>query len=134
MQIAIRMYSCLLYIIVLAVLGPHAGAVGTMANGPTRPISVWTHAAVNTVEFNALNEAAKAFNQSQRAYRVEIFPSSHRKYEERVQNAAGNGTLPCLLEFDGPFLAAFAWPGYLRPIDQFIPRELLNDLLPSIVA
>jgi len=32
------------------------------------------------------------------------------------------------------YLSAFAWPGYLQPIDRFVPPDVLRDFLPSIVA
>ena len=97
-------------------------------------ISVWTHEDVTTPEFAALKAAADAFNTAHAPRRVEILPSIYRTYEERVQSAAATGALPCLLEFDGPFQASFAWPGYLQPIDRFVPPDLRQDLLPSLIA
>lgn len=130
MDIQIRKYLCG-FLVAIAALGLHIDAV---ADSMPRRISVWTHTTVDTGEFIALNEAAKAFNRSQKTYRVDLLPAHQRKYDERVRNAALVGGLPCLLEFDGPMLASLAWPGYLQPIDRFVPRELLNDVLPSIVA
>lgn len=101
---------------------------------PPPVISVWTHDAATTPEFAALKRAAGDFNRKQRAYKVEVFPSFQQNYEVRVLNAAATGTLPSVLELDGPFLYAFTWPGYLRPIDTFVSPELLKDLLPSIIA
>jgi multiple sugar transport system substrate-binding protein len=65
---------------------------------------------------------------------VEIVSSLRRNYENWVHREAATGTLPCLLEFDGPYLSAFAWPAYLQPIDKFVPPAMLHDFLPSIVA
>ena len=81
-----------------------------------------------------LRKAAETFNNRQQKYRVEIISSLRRIYENWVYSEATTGTLPCLLEFDGPYLSAFAWPGYLQPIDKFVPPDMLNDFLPSIVA
>ena len=50
-----------------------------------------------------------------------------------MQLEAATGTLPCLLTFDGPRLAEFAWLQYLQPIDRFATPELLQDFLPSII-
>ncbi len=109
-----------------------AAVVEAATTNQPESISVWTHSPEHTDEFNALKAAAAAFNRKQRAYRVEIFPSIYRSYEDRVQNAAASGTLPWLVELDGPFLYPFAWAGYLQPIDKLVPEELLTDLLPSV--
>lgn len=110
------------------------GAGNPLAAAPAIEIAVWTHSAERTGEFDKISEAAEGFNRSQRIYRVAVYPALNRNYEDRVQNAAATGTLPCVLEVDGPFLYAFAWPGYLQPIDRFVPRAMLADFLPSVVA
>jgi len=99
-----------------------------------KPINVWTHEDANSPEFAALRQAVETFNRQQHTYRVEISSSLRRNYKNWMHREAATGTLPCLLDFDGPQLAEFAWPRYLKPIDQFVPRELLNDFLPSIIA
>lgn len=96
-------------------------------------IQVWTQEGANTPAFAALKKAAEAFNRKQGAHNVNVVPSIYRYYEERVQSAAATGTLPCVLEIDGPYVQAFAWRGYLQSIDKFVTKELLDDLLPSIV-
>ncbi|MGD9831399.1 MAG: extracellular solute-binding protein [Piscinibacter sp.] len=98
-----------------------------------KTIAVWTRAALNVQEATAIKGAAAAFNQSQKAYKVELLWSSFRDYADWVQSVAVTGNLPCLLEMDGPLLAQFAWPGYLRQLDKFVSPELRRDLLPSIV-
>jgi multiple sugar transport system substrate-binding protein len=103
-----------------------------VAAPPAKIISVWTSADLDKLA--VLKKASETFNCSQQTYRVELFPSLYRNYDERVINAALTGTLPSLVEFDGPFLHAFAWRGYLLPLDKFVPAELLNDLLPSVIA
>lgn len=104
------------------------------AAGARINIPVWTRAAFNTDEAKALKASVDGFNRSQHQYQVELFSSNYRNYSDWVKNVAVTGSLPCLLEFDGPFLAEFAWPGYLQPIDRFVPREMRRDLLPSIIA
>ena len=81
-----------------------------------------------------LRKAAETFNRQQHTYRVEVISSLRRNYKNWVHREAATGTLPCLLDFDGPQLAEFAWPRYLKPIDRFVTPELLNDFLPSIIA
>jgi multiple sugar transport system substrate-binding protein len=54
-------------------------------------------------------------------------------YNDQVNAAALAGDLPCLLDFDGPFLYNYAWSGYLKPIDEYVSAELKDDFLPSII-
>ena len=111
-------------------IAAHAG----IAAAAPKTIAVWTRSTFSTDETNALKAAALAFNGAQQAYRAEVFASNYRNYADWVQSVAVTGTLPCLLEVDGPFVAEFAWPGYLQPLDRFISPALRRDLLPSIVA
>jgi multiple sugar transport system substrate-binding protein len=104
------------------------------ASAPPKLVTAWTHEDVNSPQFRVLEKAAQTFNRQQHAYKVEIVSSLRRIYTNWVHREAATGTLPCLLEFDGPYLAAFAWPAYLQPIDKFVLPAMLNDLLPSIVA
>jgi multiple sugar transport system substrate-binding protein len=123
-------------------LGCHAGiALAGSASSkdipprtPPQAISVWTHEDAGSREFNVIEETAQRFNRSQHAYRVEVTSSLRKDYEKWVHREAATGTLPCVLEFDGPLLAEYAWPGYLQPIDRFVPPDMLDDFLPSIVA
>lgn len=97
-------------------------------------INVWTHEAASTPAFAALRTGADAFNRAQDKHRVNIVPSVYRYYDERVQSAAATGTLPCVLDIDGPFVAVFAWRGYLQSIDEFVSKALLDDLLHTLVV
>jgi len=109
-------------------------ACAAVAVATPKTITVWTRSTFNTNEEGALKAAVAAFNQSQRSYKAELFASNYRNYADWVQGVAVTGTLPCLLEVDGPFVADFAWPGYLQPLDRFVSPALRRDLLPSIIA
>jgi multiple sugar transport system substrate-binding protein len=104
------------------------------ASAPPAPISVWTRAIFNTEEGKVILGAAASFNRSQHAYRVEVFSSSYRNYGEWVKSVGITGSLPCVLEIDGPYVAEFAWTGYLQSLDAFVTHEMRADLLPSIIA
>ena len=103
---------------------------------PPKIITAWTHEDSSSMEFDVLKKAAERFNRLQHEYKVDLMSTSSLRtnYESWVQREAANGTLPCLLDFDGPLLPAFAWPQYLLSIDQFVTPELLRDFLPTIVA
>ena len=110
--------------------------IGNATNSLPKTIRVATHEEINSPELGVLKKAAETFNRHQHTYRIEIItaPALSINYESWVRREATAGTLPCLLDFDGPLLAAFAWPKYLQTIDQFVTPELLRDFLPSIVA
>jgi multiple sugar transport system substrate-binding protein len=99
-----------------------------------KPIAVWTRATFSTEEATLIKQATAAFNRMQQTYRVDLLASNYQNYADWVQSVAVTGTLPCVLEVDGPFVAEFAWPGYLQPLDRFISPEMRRDLLPSILA
>lgn len=102
---------------------------------PVRPILVtaWTHAEPESPEYVVVKAAADDFNRRQHTYRVEFLPSMRRDFGAWVHHQAANGSLPCLLDIDGPYLAEYAWPQYFQPIDRFVPRKMLDDFLPSVV-
>ena len=97
-------------------------------------ITVGTRSAYHDDEAPVIDAAAASFNRSQHAYRIELYNSNYKNHADWVQSVATTGTLPCMIEVDGPFVAAFAWPGYLRTLDEFISPELRKDLLPSIIS
>jgi multiple sugar transport system substrate-binding protein len=108
--------------------------IGSSAPDHISIINAWTHEAANTPAFAALKAGADAFNRAQATHKVNIVPSIYRYYDERVQSAAATGTLPCVLDIDGPFVPVFAWRGYLLSIDKFVSKALLDDLLPTIIV
>ena len=116
-----------------ALLGSLALHAPATAQQP-RLITAWTHEDANSPNMQVLQSAAERFNRQQRGYQVRIVSSARRIYENWIHSEAATGSLPCLLEFDGPYLPAFAWPGYLQAIDRFVPPAMLRDFLPSIVA
>jgi len=101
---------------------------------PQKIISVWTHNLPGSVEGDVLAATVKEFEQMQSDYKIELVSIAPEIYANRVTGSAQSGSLPCVLEFDGPYLYNFAWPGYLQPIDRFVSAELRADFLPSIIA
>ena len=99
-----------------------------------KTISLWTYSEIHTGEYATLKASVDRYNASRHGYRIEALPSIFKHYDERIHEAAGAGELPCLLQADVPFLYAVAWSGYLQPIDQLMPKPLLDDVLLSILA
>ncbi len=111
--------------------GPTSGLAQT---DPQKTISVWTHNLSGSVEGDVLVATVKEFEQMQSDYKIELVSIAPEIYADRVTGSAQSGSLPCVLEFDGPYLYNFAWPGYLQPIDRFVSAEMKADFLPSIIA
>jgi multiple sugar transport system substrate-binding protein len=99
-----------------------------------KTINLWTHHEDISTEYGAVKVSMVRYNAGRHDYRVEIRLFGKSDYDGQINQAAANGSLPCLLEADGPHLYTLAWRGYLQPIEQWLPKPLLDDVLPSILA
>ncbi len=96
-------------------------------------VSLWSHYSAGA-EKQAFDAQIEAFNKANAGkIKVEALELPSGSYNDQVQAAALAGDLPCVLDFDGPFLYNYAWSGYLIPLDEYISDELRNDLLQSIL-
>ncbi len=95
-------------------------------------VPVWFHSGKGE-ERDVLDAQVKAFNESQSEYVVDAILLPEGTYNDQVNAAALANDLPCLLDFDGPFLYNYAWAGYLMPIDDYLSAEVKDDFLPSII-
>jgi multiple sugar transport system substrate-binding protein len=100
--------------------------------GPVE-IEVWNHSGKGP-EREALDATIQAFNEQQDQVQANLTRLPEGSYNEQVSAAALSGDLPGALDFDGPFLYNYAWAGHLIPIDDYVPQEMLDDFLPSIIA
>ncbi|HEX6197190.1 MAG TPA: extracellular solute-binding protein [Jiangellaceae bacterium] len=64
---------------------------------------------------------------------VELTMIPEGQYTDQVNAAAASGDLPALLDLDGPNMANLAWGGNLVPLDECIPDELRENILPSLI-
>jgi len=96
-------------------------------------VDVWFHSGKGE-EREVLNAQVQAFNDSNTDVQVNAVQLPEGSYNDQVNAAALAGDLPCLLDFDGPFLYNYAWSGYLAPIDEYVSDDLRSDFLPSIIA
>lgn len=97
-------------------------------------VSVWFHSGKGE-ERQALDAQIEAFNQQNTGnIKIDAVLLPEGSYNDQVQAAALAGDLPCVLDFDGPFLYNYAWSGYLMPLDKYVSAELKNDFLPSIIG
>ena len=95
-------------------------------------IEAWFHSRRGP-ERKTIEEQVNRFNQSQDKFKVKLTILPEGSYNEQVQAAALAGTLPDLLEFDGPFLYNYIWQGHLMPLDDLLSESVKKDLLPSII-
>ena len=114
-------------VLALAALAMSAGALSQTE------VTVWFHSGKGP-ERDALNAQVEAFNASQDTYVVVAEQLPEGTYNDQVQAAALSNDLPCLLDFDGPFIYNYAWSGFLQPIDRYVSDALRADILPSILA
>jgi multiple sugar transport system substrate-binding protein len=83
--------------------------------GQRKIINVWTHMLPGSIEGDVFAKTVRAFEQAQDEYRIEVAPIAPETYADRIIGSAQSGSLPCALEFDGPYLYNFVWSGYLQP-------------------
>ena len=101
---------------------------------PIEPVTieVWFHSGKGE-ERDVLDAQVADFNAMQQEVIIDAVQLPEGTYNDQVNAGALAGDLPCLLDFDGPFLYNYAWSGYLEPIDRYVSLDLKNDFLPSII-
>lgn len=95
-------------------------------------VTVWFHSGKGE-ERDVLDAQVETFNAEHEAVQIDAIRLPEGSYNDQVNAAALANDLPCLLDFDGPFLYNYAWSGYLMPLDDYVSDELRNDFLPSII-
>ncbi|MDX2931060.1 sugar ABC transporter substrate-binding protein [Streptomyces ipomoeae] len=102
-------------------------------DGGSAQITMWFHASAARGELDAVRAQVRAFNAAQDEVKVRLVSLPKGDYDDLVREAAADGELPDLLDFDATNLFSHAWAGDLRPIDSCVPEALRADLLPSIL-
>lgn len=100
--------------------------------GEKTTVEVWFHSGKGE-ERDVLDAQVTDFNAMQDEIFIDAIQLPEGSYNDQVNAAALAGDLPCLLDFDGPFLYNYAWSGYLIPMDDYISADLKADFLPSII-
>lgn len=96
-------------------------------------ITVWYHSGRGP-ERATTQDQVRRFNEMQDEVKVNLVELPEGSYNEQVQAAAVSNDLPDVLDLDGPFIANYAWSGYLHPLDEFVSQEMKDDFLPSIIS
>lgn len=96
-------------------------------------LSLWYHGAGSANAEEALvNELVAEFNASQSDYVVTIETFPQLAYNDAVGAAALAGTLPDILDVDGPVMPNWAWAGYMQPLG--IDESILEGFLPGPIG
>jgi len=100
-------------------------------DGPAT-LTIWAHEG-KAAEVAVLERQVAAFRDRHPEATVELVLVPEADYHAQVRSAAVAGKLPDLLDLDGPFVANYAWKGWLQPLDGHLPASLRDDLLPSLI-
>lgn len=101
-------------------------------SGEAVTVDLWFHSGRGS-ERDALNQILDNFRAERDDIVVQAEELPEGSYNDQVQAAAFANDLPCLLDFDGPFVYNYAWAGFLRPLDDYVSDEMRNDFLPTII-
>lgn len=105
-----------------------ASLLGSAAQAQ-QTLSMWYHGAGNETEMKLVYEMLDEFNASQSDWKVEITEFPQGAYNDSVVAGALAGTLPDIIDIDGPILPNWAWAGYIQPLA--IDETLIADFLPG---
>lgn len=108
-------------------------AVAPVFGQDATEITLWFHSGQGG-ERDELDNQITAFNESQSDYVISPLEVPEGSYNDQVRAAALAGDLPCVLDFDGPFIYSYVFAGDLVPLDDYVSEEILNDTLPSIIG
>ena len=86
------------------------------ASGDKMTLGLWTHSAGNPNELAVIEQWVATFNAQSDKYEVVIESFPQESYNDSVAAASVAGSLPCIIDLDGPTVPNFAWSGYIQPL------------------
>ncbi len=110
-----------------------AGAAACGGGSSNANLEIWAHAG-QAAERRVVEAQVDEFRSRHPLRTIDLVLIPEGSYNGQVQAASAAGDLPDVLELDGPYVARSAWQGVLRPLDELLPADVVDDLLPSIVA
>jgi multiple sugar transport system substrate-binding protein len=109
-----------------------SGAEAAPASEGPVTLTMWYHGAGNDVERTILTQIVDDFNASQDQFRVERQDFPQASYNDSVVAGALAGTLPDIIDMDGPVMPNWAWAGYVAPLE--IEAGTLDNFLPGAIG
>jgi len=85
-------------------------------SGDKITLGLWTHSAGNPNELGVIEQWVNAFNEQSDTYQVVIESFPQESYNDSIAAASVAGSLPCIIDLDGPTVPNFAWSGYVQPL------------------
>jgi len=79
-------------------------------------LGLWTHSAGNPDELAVIQQWVDNYNASTDQYEIVIESFPQASYNDSVAAASVAGSLPCIIDLDGPTVPNFAWSGYVQPL------------------
>lgn len=79
-------------------------------------LGLWTHSAGNPNELGVIEQWVADFNAQSEQFEVVIESFPQESYNDSVAAASVAGSLPCIIDLDGPTVSNFAWSGYVQPL------------------
>lgn len=113
-------------------LGLTLAALLATSAGAQTTLTLWTHSAGNDGEMKGIKAFVDGFNKSQKQYAVSIEAFPQASYNDSVTAASVAGSLPCILDMDGPTVPNFAWSGYIQPLN--LPQSVISQISPANVG
>jgi len=92
-------------------------------------LTMWYHGAGNEVESQIINQIVSDFNASQSDWSVTLESFPQGAYNDSVVAGALAGSLPDILDVDGPVMPNWAWSGYMQPLQ--IDESVIANFLPG---
>ncbi len=124
------------FALVLAACGDSGGDAGAACDGEidVDTIEAWAHEGAEAEAYSQMVDDFNATVGADLGLTVNLTLVPEGQYTDQVNAAAAAGDLPALLDFDGPNLANLAWSGNIVSLEECIPQDVRDNLLPSIVA
>lgn len=125
-----------LALIAAACGGDDSGAATGSCDGEVtaNTIEAWAHEGSEAEAYQAMVDDFNATTGAELGLTVNLTLVPEGDYTATVNAAAAAGDLPALLDFDGPVLANLAWAGNIVSLEDCIPNDVRDNLLPSIVS
>jgi len=94
-------------------------------------LDVWTHTGNQDTQ-RLLKDQVARFNASHSRIRVKLISIPKGTYNAQINAAIRTGTLPDIVELDGPYLPSFTERGALIKLDKMLTDSTRQDMLPAV--
>lgn len=96
-------------------------------------IEAWAHEGSEAEAYQAMVDDFNATTGADAGLTINLTLVPEGEYTATINAAAAAGDLPAVLDFDGPVLANLAWPGNIVSLENCIPDDVRDNILPSIL-